>query len=244
MTMEPHVLRATFAKSLKPGQDPGQTAPVQAGLARFEQADKTIFLSVEMNQLPTDGTLSYSVLLREDPQQQQTVLDFSTIPEDARKKPSVFLGLSWKPKFPLISRQYTMRVSYHPKGANTPTMLGTYPFEIAAPADAISSKITSVALAAGETPNHDPIAAPAQFRPDQPVYLVMRGDLGKGSFLGIQWDRGGEGMSQAIPLQQNQKGAAFSVYFLPQAGWTPGSHKVSVFLNDGQVWNGSFVVKQ
>lgn len=243
MSNGPTILKAVFAKSLKPGQDPAQMAPVEGGKAKFDQQDKAIFISLELANLPKEGALLFEVVHKNEPQQRSALVDFSSVSEELRKRSSVFLGAQWEPNVRMIGDQYAFHFYYQAKQDQPPVLIGTYPFKIAAPADAIPSRIASVKLASGETEAHDPLPAPAKFAKNQAVYLVFQGDLGKGSYLGLQWDRGGKGMSNSYPLTQNQKGQKFSLFFMPDGGWKTGPHQVTVFMDGEEVSRLSFQVE-
>lgn len=238
------ITQAIFAKSLTPHQEAEQPVPTDAaGKASFDTNAKKICISLLLTNLPNKGRLVFEVLQQNESQAKAVLVDFANVPQAVREKPSVWLGSFWEPTVRLISENYLFLFYYQADEQSPQQLLGRYGFRIVPPADAIPSRIESVVVAAGETATHDAVPAPAAFALDQPVYLVMKGDLGTGSHLGFQWDRGGPKMSFSIPVVKNQKDNKFSVYFLPDGGWSPGSHEVTVFLNDQIVDRYFFKVK-
>lgn len=241
---ELHITQAIFAKGLTPNQEAAQPVPADAGgKASFDTSAEKICISLSLVSLPNKGRLLFEVLQQNEPQAKAVLVDFANVPQPVREKPSVWLGAFWEPEARVISENYSFLFYYQVDEHSPQKLLGTYGFRIVPPTDAIPSHIESVVVAAGETDAHDAVPAPVAFALDQPVYLVLRGDLGKGSRLGFQWDRGGPKMSFSVPVVKNQKDNKFSVYFLPDGGWSPGSHQVTVFLNDKIVGRYSFAVK-
>lgn len=237
------IVKATFAKSLTPNQEPAQPAQVDAaGRGTFEVTDEKLYISLALADLPHKGFLLFEVLHKDTPQVRAVLADFAQVPAAARARSPVFLGTYWEPEARIISDQYVFAFYFKPDEQSAPQPLGRYGLSIVPPAGALRSRIASVVLTGGATPTHDPLPAPAQFGFNQPVYLVMRGDLGKGSHLSVQWDRGGQGMTQSIHLTQNQKDQKFSLYFLPETGWSTGDHQATVFLNDQEVGRYTFRV--
>lgn len=238
------IAKASFAKSLKSNQEPAQLAPLDgAGRGCFETGDEKLFISLSLANLPDHGLIYFEIFHKDTIQARAAILDFAQVPAAVRHRSPVFLGTYWEPQSRVISEQYRFVFYYQADEHSAPRLLGQYAFRINPPADAIASRITSVVVTGGATATHDPLPAPAHFAPDQPVYLVMQGDLGLGTLLMVQWDRGGEGMVQSLTLTKNQPNLKFSLYFLPDSGWTPGNHQATVFCNDQEVGRYPFLVK-
>ena len=234
------IVKATFAKSLTPNQEPAQPAPVDpAGRGTFEVTDEKLYISLALASLPPKGWLLFEVLHKDTPQVRAVLADFAQVPAAARARSPVFLGTYWEPEARIISDQFVFAFYFKADEQAAPQLLGRYGLCIVPPTGALKSRIASVVLTGGATPTHDPLPAPAQFAFNQPVYLVMHGDLGKGSHLSVQWDRGGEGMSQSIHLTQNQKDQKFTLYFVPEVGWAAGDHQATIFLDDQEVGRSS-----
>ena len=237
------IVKATFAKSLTPNQEPAQLAPVDAGgRGTFEVTDEKLYISLALANLPAKGWLLFEVLHKDTPQVRAVLADFAQVPAAARAHTPIFLGTYWEPESRIISDHFGFAFYYKADEQAAPQLLGRYGLRIVPAADALQSRIAQVVLTAGATPTHAPLPAPAEFSRNQPVYLVMQGDLGKGSHLSVQWDRGGQGMTQSIRLTHNQPNQKFSLYFLPETGWSPGNHQATVFLNDQEVGRYSFRV--
>ena len=238
------IAKASFAKSLKSNQEPAQLAPLDAaGRGCFDADDEKLCISLHLVNLPAHGLVYFEIFLKDHLQARAAILDFAQVPAALRQKSPVFLGTFWEPQSRVISDHYRFVFYYQADQQSAPQVLGQYDFCIRPPADAIASRISAVVVTAGATATHDPLPAPAHFAPDQAVYLCMQGDLGKGTLLMVQWDRGGEGMAQSITLTKNQPGLKFALHFLPDHGWTPGSHLATVFLNDQEVGRYPFLVK-
>lgn len=238
------IAKASFAKSLKSNQEPAQLAPLDAaGRGCFDADDEKLCISLHLVNLPAHGLVYFEIFLKDHLQARAAILDFAQVPAALRQKSPVFLGTFWEPQSRVISDHYRFVFYYQAEKESAPQVLGQYDFCIRPPKDAIDSKIRAVVVTAGATATHDPLPAPAHFAPDQAVYLCMQGDLGRGTLLMVQWDRGGEGLAQSITLTKNQANLKFSLHFLPDHGWTPGNHLATVFLNDQEVGRYPFLVK-
>lgn len=236
--------KARFAKSLKPNQEPAQLASVDAaGRGCFDADDEKIFISLSLADLPESGVIFFEVAHKDNLQARAAILDFAQVPPALRKRAPLFLGTYWEPQSRIPSDHYRYSFYYQANERSDPQALGQYAFCIKPPADAIASQLRSVVVTGATTAEHEPLPAPAHFAPTQPVYLAMQGDLGRGTLLMVQWDRGGEGMVQSITLTKNQPSLKFSLHFLPSSGWTPGPHLATVFLNDQEVGRYPFQVK-
>jgi hypothetical protein len=139
----------------------------------------------------------------------------------------------------LVSDQYRAEVFYNDQP------LGTYPFRVVPPAEAIPSQVTQVTLALGADENYNPVDPTTTFAPDQTVYLVGAGDLGLATWIQADWyvnDQLDEAGTRSITLDQNIPGAGFSFSFLPEGGWPEGEHFVILTMNDQEVGRYSFTV--
>ncbi len=147
-------------------------------------------------------------------------------------------SLTHEEPFPL-SDQYRAEVSYDDRP------LGTYPFRVVPPAEAIPSQVTQVTLALGADENYDPIEPTTTFASDQEVYLVGEGDLGLATWLQAEWYVDGQldgAGTRSLTLEENIPNAGFVFSFLPEEGWPPGEHFVILIMNDQEVGRYSFTV--
>lgn len=228
------LLEAVFAHGL--GEE---MQPVEPG-ADFGP-DETVHLSLQIKGRPQEGLVtarfywhdSFIAEASVDLADANSGLLFST-GEDT------YAGytLTHEQPFPL-SDQYRAEVFYNDQP------LGTYPFQVVPPPEAIPSQVTQVTLALGADENYDPVEPTTTFAPDQTVYLVGEGDLGLATWLQADWYVSGqweEAGTRSLTLEENITGAGFTFYFLPEGGWPPGEHFVILTMNDQEVGRYSFTI--
>ena len=118
--------------------------------------------------------------------------------------------------------------------------VGTYPFQVIAPAAAIPPKIAKTMLSKSKTPT-----ATSTFSPADTVYLLFTGDFGVGTWVEAQWTINGQAVPDAtrsLTLDENKKAVDGNFSLLPPGGWPKGKHSVTLFMNDRKIVTSSFTV--
>jgi hypothetical protein len=228
------VLEAVFAHGL--GE---QMEPVNPG-ADFGSGE-TVYLSLKVKGRPKEGSVTaqfywHDFLIAEatvDLADANSGVLFS-IGEDT------YAGytLTHEQPFPL-SDQYRAEVFY----GDQP--LGSYPFRVVPPAEAIPSQIQQVTLARGTDENYNPVDPATTFAVDDTVNLVGRGDLGLDTWLQADWYLDGqldEAGTRSLTLTENAADTGFAFSYLPEGGWPAGEHFVVLTMNDQEVGRYSFTV--
>jgi hypothetical protein len=228
------IKEATFAHGLTEDMQ-----PVNPG-ADFVP-DETVYLSLRIKGRPKEGVVTsrfywHDSLIAEagvDLADVNSGLLFS-VGEDT------YAGytLTHEDPFPM-SDQYRAEVFY----GDQP--LGTYPFRVVAPAEAIPSQVKQVTLALGADENYQPVDPTTSFAPDQEVYLVGAGDLGLSTWLQADWYVNGaldEAGTRSLTLDQNITDAGFTFTYLPEGGWPAGEHFVVLTMNDQEVGRYTFTI--
>lgn len=228
------ILEATFAHGLSE-----EMAPQDPG-ADFAPTE-TIYLSLKVKGRPESGVVTARFYWHEDLIAEAGV-DLSdvnsgvifSIGEDTY----VGYTLTHEEPFPLSDR-YLAEVFYGDQ------QLGTYPFQVVAPPEAITTQISQVTLALGADENYDPVEPTTTFASDDKVYLVGEGDLGTGTWLQADWYVSGqlnnEG-TRSLTLEENIPDAGFVFSFLPEGGWPQGEHSVVLTVNDQEVGRYTFTI--
>jgi hypothetical protein len=228
------IQEATFAHGLT-----DEMQPVDPG-ADFA-ATETVHLSLRIKGRPGEGLVTVRFFWHDDLIAEAGVdladvnsgLIFS-IGEDT------YAGytLSHEQPFPL-SDQYRAEVSHNQQP------LGTYPFRVVPPPEAIPSQVKQVTLALGADDNYNPVEPSTTFASDDTVYLVGSGDLGMDTWIQADWFVNGEldeAGTRSLTLDENIPDAGFAFSFLPEAGWPSGEHFVVLTMNDQEVGRYSFTI--
>jgi hypothetical protein len=124
--------------------------------------------------------------------------------------------------------------------------LGSYPFRVVPPADAIATVINSVTLARGADENYNPIEPTTQFSAADTVYLVGNGNLGLETWLQADWFVSGqldEAGTRSLTLEENIENAGFAFSFVPEGGWPAGEHWVILAVNNEEIGRYSFTTQ-
>jgi hypothetical protein len=204
--------------------------------------DETIYLSIEFKGRPKSGIVAAEFLFRDDPMAGAQV-DLSTVktggvPSTAE---NTFAGFNLNHKSPLpVGDCYTVKISLD----GTP--IGTFPFKIAPPKGALSSKIKSITLAKGADKNHKPVDETHAFVPKDTVFLVGTADFGLSSWLEATWMVGGkrdDAGTRTLTSEENKADVPFSFSFMPAGGWPEGSHEVILQLDGTEVAHEKFTVR-
>ena len=135
---------------------------------------------------------------------------------------------------------YTAEVSFDGKP------LGTFPFRIAPPKDALPSKLKSITLAKGVDEHRKPVDETHEFGDQDKVMLVGTADFGLSSWLEATWTVDGKvddaGM-RSLKIEENKADVPFSFSFIPAGGWPAGNHEVVLQLDGKEVAHEKFTVK-
>jgi hypothetical protein len=253
-TPEPQPQVATVVVTPPPPESAGGIQVVEAtfahGLSEQMEAvdpgtdfgpEETIYLSVRIKGRPKEGLITarfywHENLIAEadvDLADANSGLLFS-IGEDT------FAGytLTHEQAFPQ-SDQYRAEVFYGDQA------LGSYPFRVVPPPEAIPTQITQVTLARGTDENYNPVEPTTSFAVDDTVNLVGRGDLGLTTWLQAEWYVNGqldETGTRSLTLSENAPDTGFAFSYLPEGGWPAGEHFVVLIVNDQEVGRYTFTV--
>lgn len=233
-TGEAKLVSATLAKELGENQEP--IDPTESFYP-----DETIYLSLEFEGRPKEGVVR-SEFFWGDESIDAAEVDFADVNSDVLFSigQSTFASFHLTPASPLpISSRYRVETTLDGEP------LGIYEFEVIPPADAIETRITDATLARGEE-GFVPIDPTTEFAPEDHVYLVGSGTLGKLSWLKVEWYINGElddaGTKTVGPLEEDIEDGGFSFYFRPAGGWPEGLHEAVLYVNDVEVGNFGFSV--
>jgi len=125
--------------------------------------------------------------------------------------------------------------------------VGSYPFRVVPPADAIPSQVRDATLARGADSDYKPVEPTTTFAPDEEVYVVGQGDFGLYTWLQAEWYVSGqldETGTRNITLQENVADTGFFFSFVPDEGWPVGEHEVVLTMNDQEVGRYNFTVEE
>lgn len=141
----------------------------------------------------------------------------------------------------IISDDYRIDASYDDEP------IGSYPFHVAPPPDAIPSRIQKVTLARGADSDYNPVDPTTTFASNEDVYIVGRGDVGLYSRLLIEWYVDGqldEAGTNDITVQENATDTGFYFSYAPDGDWPEGEHYVVLIVDDQEVGRYDFTVKE
>jgi hypothetical protein len=234
-TGEAKLVAATFAKQLGDNQEP--IDPTESFYP-----DETIFLSLEFEGRPKEGTVK-SEFFWGDESIASAEVDFADANSGVLFSigESTFAGFNLTHENPLpISGNYRVESTLNGE------KLGTYAFAVVPPADALETRVDEVTLAKDADDNFNPIDPTATFVVDDTVYIVGRGDFGKLSWLRINWLVDGEldeaGTQELGPLEEDAADTGFSFHYRPDGGWPEGEHEAVLYVNDEKVDSYSFTI--
>jgi hypothetical protein len=228
------ILEATFAHGLSE-----EMQPVDPG-ADFGSGE-TIHLSLKIKGRPEEGLVVARFFWHES-----LIAEASVDLADVNSGLLFSIGedtyagytLTHDEPFPVSDRYYA-EVLYNGQP------LGSYPFRVMPPADAIPSQVSHLSLALGADENYDPVDPTTTFRSDQTVFLVGRGDFGLESWLQADWYVNGQldsAGTRSLALQENAQDVGFAFSYLPEGGWPVGDHYVVLTLNDQELGRYTFTI--
>jgi hypothetical protein len=226
------ILEATFAHSLT-----DQMEPIDPG-ADFRSGE-TVYLSLKIKGRPKEGAVRAEFYWHD-----VFIADATVDLSDANSGVLFSIGedtyagytLTHDQPFPL-SDQYRADVFYGDQA------LGSVPFRVVPPADAIPSEIRAVTLARGADDNYNPVDPTTTFAASDTVNLVGRGDLGLETWIQADWYVNGqldEAGTRSLTLTENAAETGFAFSYLPEGGWPAGEHFVVLTMNDQEVGRYTF----
>lgn len=217
------LVNVTFAKQLAENMAP--VDPVEV----FEP-DDTIRLSVEIKGRPRSGKLNGKFFYNDELAAEKHV-DLSDLNSGVLISvgQNTFAGYYLTPTDPFpISPHY--RVELYFNGAK----LGSYPFRVVPPPDALPSVIKTATLAKGVDVKYNPIDATETFSPHDSVHVVCRGDLGTYSWVHAEWYVAGkldDNGTRSLRVTEDLADKGYFFYFTPEGGWPVGEHEVVLTIN-------------
>ena len=123
--------------------------------------------------------------------------------------------------------------------------MGTSPFHVIAPDEAIATKVAEVVLAKGVDEKYRPITSTNQFLPYDSVHMVIVGDMGIRSWVQVEWkvdDTVDKAGTRSLTFQENAKDTHFVFSYQPAQGWPVGQHEVTLTANDETVATKTFTI--
>jgi hypothetical protein len=228
------IVAATFAHGLS-----DQMEPVGAG-SDFSP-DETIYLSLQIKGRPKEGVITARFYWGDNFIAEADV-DLADVNSGLIFSigESTYAGYTLTHEQPLpVSDGYRADVSVNEQA------LGSYPFRIVPPADAIPTVISSVTLARGVDDSYNPVDQTTTFSAADQVYLVGHGDLGLDTWLQADWYVDGqldEAGTRSLTLDQNAPDVGFSFTYLPEGGWPAGEQFVILTVNGQEIGRYTFTI--
>jgi hypothetical protein len=230
------LLEATFAHGLSE-----EMQPVDPG-SDFAP-EETIYLSLKLKGRPESGLVTARFYWGEG-----TIAEASVDLADVNSGLIFSIGedtyvgytLTHEQPFP-VSEGYRAEVFYGEQA------LGTYPFRVVPPPEAIPTVITNVTLARGADENYDPVEPTNTFASTDEVHLVGHGDLGIATWLQAEWYVNGqldETGTRSLSLSENAADVGFAFSFLPEGGWPTGESFVVLTINGQEIGKYTFTITE
>lgn len=229
------ILEANFAHGLSEEMqavDPG---------SEF-QPDETVYLSLTIKGRPKEGAVTARFYWDE-----VYIADASIDLADVNSGLLFSIGENTYAGYTLTHEQpFPIGDGYRADLFYNDQALGSYPFRVVPPADAIATVINSVTLARGADEDYNPIEPTTQFGAADTVYLVGKGDLGLATLLQADWFVSGqldEAGTRRLTLDKNIEDAGFAFSFVPEGGWPTGAHLVVLTVNNQEIGRYSFTTQ-
>ena len=225
-------VEAVFAKGLTENQAPDKPCVDYAPA-------ETICLSLRFRDRPKKGIVSAKFYM-EDHLIDETKADLATLNGGVVFSigESTYVGFSLKPNNPFpINAKYRVETFFD----GNP--IGTYPFKVVPPTDAIPSKITETALAKNVDESSAPVGPTTEFASDQKVWIAMRGDIGSGTGIEVNWYVNGQldpAGTKSLTAKKNIPDTRFYFSYIPAGGWKPGKNEAVVTMNGNEAGRYSF----
>jgi hypothetical protein len=126
------------------------------------------------------------------------------------------------------------------------TELGAYPFTVVPPTGARPSRFVTAALYKSDPRQGNPGAPVTAFGPTEIVYVVGRVALGQGSWFNSTFTVGGQPVPALTQEMIGPVGGGDELNFVhlgrPPGVWPPGTHRVTMVLDDRDVATYDFTV--
>lgn len=228
------VLDVVFARGLSEEmqpQDPGTDF----------LSDETVHLSIKIKGRPKKGEVTAQFYWHD-----RLIAEANVDLGDVNSGVLFSIGTDTYAGYTLTHDPFPLSDAYHATVLVNGEPVGDYPFRVVPPADAIPTKITDVTLARDVDESFNPIEPATTFAPNDVVYLVGRGDLGKDTWIQAEWYVNGEldaDGTRSLTLQENAADTPFSFSFLPADGWPTGEHSVVLIVNDEEIGRYTFSVE-
>jgi len=225
---------ATYCHGLNENQSPKDPA-------EFFRTGESVYLSVALKGRPSSGIVAARFLFR-DELVAETKVDLATVNKGVVLSvgQDTFAGFTLTPNEKLpIGDNYKAEVSLDGKP------LGTFPFRVLPPADAIPSQITTTTLAHEVDDKRNPVGVAKKFDSDDKIVFAGRGDLGNATWLEVDWIVGGQSDPdgvRSIMLSENKKDVPFFFSYRPKEGWPPGNHEAVLIMNGKEVARQPFTI--
>ena len=225
---------ATFCRGLQESQAPKDKAD-------FFQQDETVFLSVELKGRPKAGKVATKFIFR-DSVIAAAEVDVATVNKGVLLSvgQSTFAGFDLTHDQPLpVGDCYSAVVTFDGKP------LGTFPFRIAPPKDALASRIKAVTLSKSVDDSKKAVDVTREFNSKEKVVLSGTADLGLATWLEASWVLGGtadSGGTRSITLKENKPDCPFFFSFIPSGGWPSGTHEAVLMVNGKEAAREKFTI--
>jgi hypothetical protein len=230
------ILEATFAHGLSE-----QMEPVNPG-SDF-RPDETVYLSLKIKGRPKEGAVTARFFWRDS-----LIAEASVNLADVNSGLIFSVGEDTFAGYTLTHEQaFPVGAGYRAEVFSGSQALGTYPFRVIPPAEAIPTVISSVTLARGTDENYNPVDPATTFSSADEVYLVGHGDLGLATWLQADWTVNGqldEAGTRSLSLDQNAADVGFSFSYLPEGGWPAGEQSVILTVNGEEIGRYTFTITQ
>ena len=226
------LLEAVFAKGLAENQAPENPCVDYT-------PDETICLSLRFKGRPRKGIASAKFYLA-DQLIDETQTDFATLNGGVLFSfgESTYVGFSLSP-----NESFPINDNYRVETFLDGNPIGTYPYRVVPPADAIPTTILEAVLAKGVDEDRAPVEPTTKFASDQIVCLVMRGDIGSGTGIEVNWYVNGQldpAGTKSLTAKKNIPDTRFYFSYIPAGGWKPGKNEAVVTMNGNEAGRYSF----
>ncbi len=194
--------------------------------------EEPVNVSIQVPGRPKEGMLDARFLYM-DQLIAETSVDFADVNGDLLFSvgENTFAGFTLTHDDPLyISPLYSVELLVDGNSA------GTYQYSVIPPTDAIPTVVRETVFATGVTDTIDPVDPKEVFSPSDTVHYIGAGDFGRMSYIQADWYLNGEELigdcSAGVPVDQNLPDDRFYFSCALDNGWTPGTHKVVLTIDD------------
>ena len=234
---EPALLKVTYGHAT--AED---STPTPRDRADTFYPDQTIFVSVELHGRLRSGVVGAGLYFQEQLIAESHVDLEEASPATISPAGNTVASFQFKPQgvWPQ-STSYRTELSFEGRA------LGSFPFRILPPKDAIASRLKSWKLSKhADFFKRGGVEASHEFGPQDRVELSGVASVGAKSWLQIEWKVAGE-IDQAgtreLAVSANKSNAPFSFSFLPNGGWPVGMQEVILTMNGREVVREKFAIR-